>query len=71
MIQVDEDIQTGYTREGVKLVVEEQEDSLVITYADLNAEDTYHLSILLIDRLAGMVGQTYNGVLEDLKETEM
>ncbi len=71
-IEVDEGIddEQSYIRDGVRLIVEEQEGSLIITYADLDVEDTYHLSILLIDRLAKMVGQTYNGCLEDLKEIE-
>jgi len=69
-IDVDEGLDTSSTREGVKLVLEETEGSLVITYADLDPEDTYHLSILLIDRLAKMVGQSYNDCLEDLKEKE-
>ena len=71
-IDVDEGYpeEDSYTRDGVKLVVEETEGSLVITYADLNPEDTYHLTILLVDKLASMVGQTYNGVLEDIKEVE-
>lgn len=67
-MHVDEE--NNFTREGVKLVVEEQDESLVITYAELSGEDTYHLAILLLDRLAGMTGQEYNQVLEDLKETE-
>jgi hypothetical protein len=71
LIEVDEyNDEESYTREGVKLVLEEQDDSLVITYADLNPEDTYHLVILLVDRLSQMVGQEYNQVLEDLKEIE-
>ena len=72
-IDVDEhyvENEDNFTREGVKLVVEEQEGSLVITYADLLPDDTYHLVILLIDRLSAMVGQEYNQVLEDLKEIE-
>ena len=70
-IDVDESYDEGnYTREGIKLIVEEQEGSLVITYADLQPDDTYHLTILLIDRLSKMVGQEYNQVLEDLKEIE-
>jgi hypothetical protein len=71
LIEVDEyNDEESYTREGVKLILEEQDDSLVITYADLNPEDTYHLVILLVDRLSQMVGQEYNQVLEDLKEIE-
>jgi len=69
-IDVDEGYEDSYTRDGVKLVVEDTEGSLVITYADLNPEDTYHLVILLVDRLAAMVGQTYNGVLKDIRDDE-
>ena len=71
MIDVDEGYEDSFTRKGVKLVLEEDsEGSLVITYADLNPEDTYHLVILLLDRMADMVGITYNEVLEDLMEIE-
>ena len=70
MLEVDEDYETGHTRDGVKLILEEENGSLNITYADLGIEDTYHLVILLVDRLSMMVGQEYNQVLEDLKEIE-
>ena len=68
MIQYDED--EAYTREGVKLVVEQEDDKMVMTYANLDVADTYYLVIDLIDRLSKMVGQEYNQVLEDLKEIE-
>lgn len=61
---------TAYIRDDVKLVVETQDESLVITYANLDPKDTYELTILLIDKLGQMVGQEYNQVLEDLKEIE-
>ena len=69
---VDEsvEVEQSFVKDGVRLIVEETEGSLVITYADLDPEDTYHLVILLLDRLSKMVGQTYNAVLEDLKEIE-
>ena len=52
-----------------KLVVVEEEEKLVITYADLEAKDLYHLTIDFIGRLGSITQQTYNQVCEDLKET--
>ena len=66
----DEGIDTDYIRDDVKLVVETVEESLVITYADLEAQDVYDLAILFIGRLSDMTGQTYNQVCTDLKEIE-
>ena len=60
----------SYAREGLKLVVEKEHDSLVITYADLEAIDVYQLVIEFVHRLGAMTGQGYNGTLNDLKETE-
>ena len=69
MMAVDESVyDDDYIKDGVKLILEETEGTLEITYADLNPSDTYHLVILLVDRLAGMTGQEYNQVLEDLRE---
>ena len=68
MIKYDEE--ESYTREGVKLVIEQEDDKMVMTYANLDVADTYYLVIDLIDRLSKMVGQEYNQVLEDLKEIE-
>ncbi len=61
---------SAYIRDDVKLVVETQDESLVITYANLDPKDTYELTILLVEKLGQMVGQEYNQVLEDLKEIE-
>jgi len=58
-----------YVRDDVKLVVEQQEDSLVIVYANMTAKDTYELAITLIGKLSQITEQEYNQVLEDLKET--
>ncbi len=58
----------GFTRKGVKLIVEEQEERLVITYAQLEASEVYYLVIELVDRLSKMSGQDYNKTLEDLME---
>ena len=71
MITADESVYNDdYIKDGVKLILEETEGTLEITYADLSPNDTYHLVILLVDRLAGMTGQEYNQVLEDFKEIE-
>ena len=59
-----------YTRDSVKMVVEEDEESLVITYADLSVEDIYHLVIELVSRMAKITRQGYNDTLDDLKEIE-
>ena len=58
----------SYARDGLKLVVEEIDNSLVITYANLEAVDVYHLTIELVQRLGAMTGQGYSGTLNDLKE---
>ena len=60
----------GYIREGVKLVVEQDEESMVITYAQLELNDLYQLTIEFIDRMCRTTGQTYNQTLDDLKEIE-
>ena len=60
----------GFTREGVKLVVEQQGEAMVITYATLDLNDLYQLTIELVDRMAAATGQEYNQVLEDLMEIE-
>ncbi len=60
----------GFTRKGVKLIVEEQEERLVITYAQLEVEDMYNLCIEFIDRMAKITQQSYNQVADDLKEIE-
>ena len=70
IIYDDEYDDKSYTREGVKLVVEQEDDKMVMTYANLDVAETYYLTIDLIDRLSKMVGQTYNQVCEDLKEIE-
>ena len=60
----------SYTRGSVRLVVEQQEDSLVITYAKMSLEDTYHLIINLVGEMSKKTGQSYNESLEDLKDIE-
>ena len=60
---------SDFIRDGVKLVLEEEEGKLEITYADLSPTDVYHLVILLVGRLSDMTGQGYNDTLDDLKET--
>ncbi len=60
----------NFIRDGVKLILEEEEGNLEITYADLSPTDVYHLVILLVGRLADMTGQGYNDTLNDLKEIE-
>ncbi|RKZ84281.1 MAG: hypothetical protein DRQ39_08510 [Gammaproteobacteria bacterium] len=69
-MQYDETQGEGYIRDDVKLVVESIDDSLVITYAQLEIEDLYNLTIELVDRMARATQQTYNSVLSDLMEIE-
>ena len=69
-MQYDEAHGEGYIRDDVKLVVESIDDSLVITYAQLEIEDLYNLTIELVDRMARATQQTYNSVLSDLMEIE-
>ena len=60
----------SYTQPGVKLIVEEVDDSLVITYAQLGVEDIFNLCVELIDRVARITGQSYNETVADFKEIE-
>ena len=69
-MQYDEALGEGYTKEGVLLIVEQQDEAMVITYAQLEVEDMYNLCIEFIDRMSKMTRQTYNQVCEDLKEIE-
>ena len=59
-----------YIRDSVKLVIEEVDDDLVITYADLNISNLYTLTIDFVGRMSEMTGQKYNDTLDDLKEIE-
>jgi len=69
---VDEgqDDEQSYLRDDVRLIVEQQDEALVITYAELDAKDIYELTILFIDKMAKITHQTYNQVCDDLKEIE-
>ena len=71
-IDVDEgyEDEQSYVKDDVRLIVETVDESLVITYAQLEAREVYELTILFIDKLAAMTGQAYNSVLNDLKEIE-
>ena len=69
-MQYDEAQGEGFTREGVKLIVEQQGEAMVITYAALDLNDLYQLTIELVDRMAAATGQGYNSTLDDLKEIE-
>ena len=59
-----------YMKDDVLLLVESVDGSMVITHANMNAEDTYHMTTYLVGRLSDITGQEYNQVLSDLKETE-
>lgn len=57
-----------YQEDTLKLVIEEKDNSLVMSYANLDLEDVYYLSQYFIDKLATLTGQEYNKILNDLKE---
>ena len=59
-----------YQRDDVLLLVESVDGSMVITHANMDATDTYHMVTYLVGRLADITGQTYNQVCEDIKEIE-
>lgn len=59
-----------YQRDSVLLVVESIEDSMVISYADLEVEDMYHLTTYMVEKMSNITGQGYNSTLDDLKEIE-
>jgi len=69
-LEFDEAQGEGYVKDSVKMIVEQVDERLLITYAQLELDDIYHLTIEFVDRLAQQVGQEYNQVLEDLKEIE-
>ena len=60
----------NHTRDGVKLVVEDIEDKLQITYSDMSNREVWQFIVFLIDRVAHTTGQDYNQIVEDLKEIE-
>lgn len=57
-----------YQEDTLKLVVEQKDTQLIMSYATLDLEDVYYLAQFFIDRLATATGQDYNDVVEDLKE---
>ena len=69
-MEFDEAQGEGYVKDSVKMIVESVDERLLITYAQLELDDIYHLTIEFIDRLSKHVGQTYNQICEDLKEIE-
>ena len=62
------DKDTNYTRDSVKLIVEQVGDTLKITHADLEIRDVYQLTIQFIGVMADVTKQDYNSVVLDLKE---
>ena len=69
-MDTDEYEEVEYMRDDVLLLVESVDGSMIITHANMDAEDTYHMVTYLIGRLSDITGQEYNQVLEDLKEIE-
>ena len=59
-----------YMKEDVLLLVESVDGSMVITHANMDMQDTYHMTTYLVGRLSDITGQTYNQVCEDIKEIE-
>jgi len=59
-----------FMKDDVLLLVESIDGSMVITHANMGAEDTYHMATYLVGRLSDITGQEYNQVLNDLKEEE-
>ena len=59
-----------YMKDDVLLLVESIDGSMVITHANMDAEDTYHMVTYLVGKLSDITGQTYNQVCEDIKEIE-
>jgi hypothetical protein len=57
-----------YMKDDVLLLVESINSSMVITHANLEAEDIYNLTVYFLGELARITGQTYNQVCEDFKE---
>ena len=57
-------------KDDVLLLVESVDGSMVITHANMGAEDTYHMVTYLVGRLSDITGQGYNSTLDDLKEIE-
>ena len=59
-----------YQKDSVLLVVEDVNNSMLITHTKMDAEDVFQLTIYMIGKLAEYTGQDYNSVVEDLKEKE-
>lgn len=59
-----------YQRDDVLLVVESIDDSMVISYANLELEDMYYLTTYLVERMSNITGVGYNETLTDLQDLE-
>jgi len=54
-----------YMKDDVLLLVESIDGSMVITHANMDAEDTYHMVTYLVGKLSDITGQGYNSTLDD------
>jgi len=59
-----------YQRDSVLLVVEDIDNSMLITHTKMDSEDIVQLVVFMIDKLSRFSGIAYNEILEDLKEKE-
>jgi|AntAceMinimDraft_16_1070373.scaffolds.fasta_scaffold223537_2 hypothetical protein len=60
----------SYARDGMKLIVEEQDGVMEIVYAEMTVQETVFLIGALTGKVADIVGQSVNDTLEDFKEQE-
>ena len=61
---------SGYARDGMKLIVEEEEGVMNIVYANMDVQETVFLIGALVEKISAIVGQDVNSTLEDLKQQE-
>lgn len=57
-------------KDKILLIVETIGNKTVITEANLELNDAYHLTIYMVGELSRMTGQPYNQVCNDIKEVE-
>jgi len=57
-------------KDKVLLIVETIGNKMVITEANLELNDAFHLTVYMVGELSRMTGQPYNQVCNDIKELE-
>ena len=66
----DEYEEVTYMREDVLLLVESVDGSMVITHANMDITNLYHLTTYLVEQMSKRTGVSYNETCDDIKEIE-